>query len=58
MMAMRYGQLTVRAGNIGDDLQSLAACQHLPVRSTVFVDRDMIHRDNHTIVAPGRPRSS
>ena len=47
MMAMRYGQLTVRAGNIGDDLQSLAACQHLPARSTVFVDRDMIHRDSH-----------
>ena len=56
MMAMRYGQLTVRAGNIGDDLQSLAACQHLPVRSTVFVDRDMIHRDPNS--APGRPRSS
>jgi hypothetical protein len=44
-MAIRYGQLTVRAGNIGDDLQSLAACQHLPARSTVFVDRDTIHRD-------------
>ena len=44
-MAIRYGQLIVRAGNVGDDLQSLAACQHLPVRSTVFVDRDMIHRD-------------
>ena len=44
-MAMRYGQLTVRAGNIGDDLQSLAACQHLPVRPTVLVDRDAIHRD-------------
>jgi hypothetical protein len=46
-MAMRYGQLTVRAGNIGDDLQSLAACQHLPVRPTVWVDRDTIHRDSH-----------
>jgi hypothetical protein len=44
-MAMRYGQLTVRAGNIGDDLQSLAACQHLPVRPTVLIDRDAIHRD-------------
>jgi hypothetical protein len=44
MMAMRYGQLTVRAGNVGDDLQSLAACQHLPARPTVFVDRDAIHR--------------
>jgi hypothetical protein len=44
-MAMKYGQLTVRAGNVGDDLQSLAAVQHLPVRPTVFVDRDAIQRD-------------
>jgi hypothetical protein len=44
--AVRYGQLTARAGNIGDDLQSLAACQHLPAHSTVFVDRDKIHRDS------------
>jgi len=43
-MTFRYGQLTCRAGNIGDDLQSLAACQHLPAAPTVFVDRDMIHR--------------
>jgi hypothetical protein len=43
--AVRYGQLTVRGGNIGDDLQSLAACQHLPTHSTVFVDRHAIHRD-------------
>jgi hypothetical protein len=45
---MRYGQLTVRAGNIGDDLQSLAACQHLPVRPTVLIERDAIHHDTGT----------
>ena len=44
-MTVRYGQLISRAGNIGDDLQSLAACQHLPEPPAVFVDRDMIHRN-------------
>ena len=53
-MAIRYGQLIVRAGNIGDDLQSLAACQHLPARSMVFVDRDMIHHDMHNDFGAGR----
>jgi hypothetical protein len=43
-VTLRYGQLICRAGNIGDDLQSLAACQHLPTPPTLFVDRDKIHR--------------
>jgi len=43
-MAFEYGQLVCHAGNIGDDIQSLAACQHLPTRSPVWVDRDAIHR--------------
>jgi hypothetical protein len=44
-MTVRYGQLICRAGNIGDDLQSIAACQYLPEAPAVYVDRDMIHRN-------------
>jgi hypothetical protein len=40
----RFGQLVCRTGNIGDDLQSLAACQHLPTPPAVSVNRDKIHR--------------
>jgi len=29
---------------MGNELQSLAACQHLPAAPAVRVDRDMIHR--------------
>ena len=43
-MTIAYGQLISRAGNIGDDLQSLAATQHLPSPASVLVDRDLIHR--------------
>src|SRR5688572_8180649 len=44
-MTLRYGQLVCRTSNIGDDFQSLAACQHLPETPTVMVDRDSIDRD-------------
>jgi hypothetical protein len=43
-MAVDYGQLVCHAGNIGDDIQSLAACQYLPERSPAWVERDAIHR--------------
>jgi hypothetical protein len=45
-MNIKYGQLISRAGNIGDDLQSLAAGQHLPAPASVLVDRDLIHRSS------------
>jgi len=44
-MTVAYGQLISRAGNIGDDLQSLAAAQHLPSPASVLVDRDSINQN-------------
>jgi len=43
-MTFVCGQLISRAGNIGDDLQSLAAAQHLPTPASVLVDRDSINQ--------------
>jgi hypothetical protein len=43
-MTRRFGQFVCCTGNIGDDLQSLAARQHLPRPPTVSVNRDKVHR--------------
>lgn len=43
-MTIAYGQLISRAGNIGDDLQSLAAAQHLPSPASLLIDRDLINQ--------------
>jgi hypothetical protein len=41
---MRYAQLFCRSGNIGDDIQSLAASAHFPCPPSEFVDRERIHQ--------------
>lgn len=41
---MKYARLYCTNGNIGDDIQALAAGRHLPVDADLAVDRDEIHR--------------
>lgn len=41
-MPIEYAQLYCRSGNIGDDVQALAAAQHLPKPASAFIDRDRI----------------
>jgi hypothetical protein len=40
-VALKYGQLVCSSGNVGDDIQSLAAAAFLP-RSDFTIDRDLI----------------
>ena len=45
-MTIAYGQLISRAGNIGDDLQSLAAAQHLPSPASCAGGSGLDHRSS------------
>ncbi|MGD9669444.1 MAG: polysaccharide pyruvyl transferase family protein [Hyphomicrobiaceae bacterium] len=41
--AIKFAQLYCKSGNVGDDVQAIAAAQHLPQEPDCFVDRDNIH---------------